>query len=71
MMEEMIRKCRLCQEPMPPSPFMTCPSCLADSEKVKTYILKHPHVTPEKIAEATEVPLDKVSNMVKLGVNSK
>ncbi len=68
-MDEIKRNCRLCKEPMEPSPFMTCPVCLAESERVRLFILKHPHVTPEQIAEATNVSKVKVSNMVKLGIS--
>lgn len=66
-MGEMIRTCRLCKEPMAASPFMTCPTCLADSEKVRSFILKNPHVTAETIARETSVPLTKVKHMTKLG----
>lgn len=69
-MGEMIRNCRLCKEPMAASPFMTCPTCLKDSEKVRSFILKNPRVTAETISRETEVPLVKVRHMYRLGLKS-
>lgn len=69
-MGEMIRNCRLCKQPMAASPFMTCPDCLKDSEKVRSFILKNPRVTVETISKETRVPLTKVKHMYKLGYKS-
>ncbi|GAA0595751.1 hypothetical protein GCM10009001_09850 [Virgibacillus siamensis] len=64
-----VRNCRLCREPMESSPFMMCTKCLVESDHVRTYIVKHPHVSLEEIAHSTDVPLEKVKNMVNLGIS--
>lgn len=70
-MEEFIRSCRLCKESMESSLFMMCPTCLADSGRVRNFIVKNPHVSVEEIASATNVPLEKVEGMVSLGIKKK
>ncbi|WP_188456555.1 hypothetical protein [Virgibacillus oceani] len=64
-----VRNCRLCAKPMESSPFMMCTACLMESDRVKNYILKHPHVSIEQIAEATQIPFEKVFKMVELGLS--
>ncbi|WP_164669637.1 hypothetical protein [Virgibacillus doumboii] len=70
-MGKIIRNCRLCKEPMESSPFMMCPTCLVESDRVRSFIAKNPHVSVEEIASATNVPLDKVEGMVTLGINKR
>ncbi|WP_099157383.1 hypothetical protein [Virgibacillus ndiopensis] len=64
-----VRNCRLCAKPMEASPFMMCTTCLMESDRVRNYILKHPHVSIEQISEATQIPFEKVFRMVELGLS--
>lgn len=59
--------CRLCKVPMDPGPFTMCGSCLKDSEKVRHFVAKHPHVSIHQIADETHVPIEKIETLVKLG----
>ncbi|WP_339228892.1 hypothetical protein NSQ77_03755 [Oceanobacillus sp. FSL K6-2867] len=70
-MKEFVRNCRLCKKPMKSSPFMMCPTCLRDSEQIRSFIQKNPHVSVTEISRYTKVPLEKVESMVYLGYNSK
>ncbi|ASN06631.1 hypothetical protein [Virgibacillus necropolis] len=70
-MGEIVRNCRLCKKPMESSPFTMCNTCLMESNRVQSYVIKHPHVSIERISEQTEVPYVKVELMVKLGLNEK
>lgn len=66
-MGDFVRNCRLCKEPMESSPFIMCPTCLKDSELIRSYVQKNPHVTLEDISKSTNVPIEKVEKMVSLG----
>lgn len=66
-----VRKCRLCKEPMESSPFMMCTTCLSESEKVRNFIKKNPLVSVEEISRSTNIAIEKVESMVKLGLNDK
>lgn len=70
-MADFVRNCRLCGESMESSPFMMCPICLKDSEQIRNFIVKNPHVSVEDISQATDVPFVKVEKMVSLGLNRK
>ncbi|APC47394.1 hypothetical protein [Virgibacillus halodenitrificans] len=70
-MGEFVRNCRLCKEPMESSPFMMCPTCLIEGDRVRSFIRKHPLVSVEEISTSTNVDVEKVKNMVKLGLSSK
>ncbi|WP_404451619.1 hypothetical protein LG329_14940 [Virgibacillus necropolis] len=70
-MGEIVRDCRLCKKPMESSPFTMCNSCLMESNRVQSFVIKHPHVSIERISQETEVPHDKVELMVKLGLSEK
>lgn len=70
-MRDFVRNCRLCGEPMESSPFMTCPTCLKDSEQIRNFILKNPHVSIEEISRSTDVAFEKVEKMVQIGLNRK
>ncbi|MBR3118551.1 MULTISPECIES: FeoC-like transcriptional regulator [Oceanobacillus] len=70
-MKEFVRNCRLCKEPMKSSPFMMCPTCLRDSEQVRNFVQKNPHVSLAEISRYTKVSLEKVEDMVYLGHNRK
>lgn len=70
-MREFVRNCRLCKEPMETSPFALCPTCLMESEQIRLYIAKNPHVSICEIARSTKVPYQKVESMVHLGLNRK
>lgn len=70
-MEKFVRECRLCKKLMESSPFTMCTSCLFESNRVQSFVLKHPHVSTERISQETEVPHEKVELMVKLGWNEK
>ncbi len=62
-----VRNCRLCKEPMESSPFIMCPTCLRDSELIRSFVQKTPHVTLEEISESTNISLEKIENMATLG----
>ncbi|WP_077324940.1 hypothetical protein [Virgibacillus siamensis] len=64
-----VRNCRLCKQPMESSPFMLCKTCLVERDSVRSYIAKRPHVSLKEIADSTNVPYEKVRNMVNLGVS--
>lgn len=64
-------KCRLCNMSMDPGPFTMCKSCLKDSEEVRHFIAKHPHVSLNQIVAETHVPIEKVEKMVELGWSKK
>jgi hypothetical protein len=66
-MGEIVRNCRLCKEPMESSPFIMCPTCLRDSEVIRSFVQKNPHVTLKEISESTKISLEKVENMASLG----
>lgn len=68
-MQGILKKCRLCKVEMKTSPFAMCDTCLMESNLIKNYIIKHPHVSIEQISVATNVSHEKVKRMVKLGVN--
>ncbi|ASK60916.1 hypothetical protein CFK37_01160 [Virgibacillus phasianinus] len=70
-MGELVRNCRLCQKQMESSPFTMCSKCLTESNRVQSFVAKHPHVSIERISNETEVPYDKVEQMVMLGLNEK
>lgn len=65
-MGEIVRNCRLCKEPMESSPFMMCQTCLIQSDRVRHFISKNQHVSVEEISLLTNVPQEKIQNMVKL-----
>ncbi|MGY0693828.1 hypothetical protein ACW2QC_13750 [Virgibacillus sp. FSP13] len=50
---------------------MMCATCRKESDKVSNFIVKHPYVSVEQIAQETQVPVAKVNNMVKLGLSKK
>lgn len=66
-MDNFIRNCQLCKKPMESSPFMMCTTCLVDSNRVRSVIVKTPHVSVEEISSATDVSIEKVECMVNLG----
>lgn len=66
-----IRKCRLCMKQMESGPFMMCTTCLIESDRIKSLITKHPHVSIEEISTATHVSKAKVERMVELGINKE
>lgn len=68
-MGEFVRNCRLCQKPMETSPFKMCTTCLTESNRVQSFVIKHPHVSVERISRETEVSYEKVKLMVKLGLS--
>lgn len=70
-MGELIRSCRLCKKSMESSPFTMCNTCLMEINRVQSFVVKHPHVSIEKISQETEVPYDKVEQLVKLGLSEK
>lgn len=63
--------CRLCQVSMDPGPFTMCKTCLMDSEKVRQFLAKHPHVSMNQVVMETHVPIEKIEKMVKLGWSKK
>ncbi|MFD1037614.1 hypothetical protein ACFQ3N_04135 [Virgibacillus byunsanensis] len=65
-MGEIVRYCRLCEKQMESSPFMMCTTCLVESDRVRNYVIKHPQVSLEEISLSTNVPYEKVENMIKL-----
>lgn len=65
-MNEIVRNCRLCKQPMKTSPFRMCKVCLIESEKVRSYVRKYPLVSMKQIAETTNVSLEKIEDMVRL-----
>lgn len=67
-MQGTLKTCRLCKVEMKTSPFAMCDTCLTDSNRIQNYIIKHPHVSIEQISLAADVPHEKVTNMVKLGI---
>lgn len=70
-MRGLVRNCRLCKQPMESSPFMLCATCLAETDRVQSYIRKNPLVTIAEISQSTEVPLEKVNRLVHLGLEQK
>ncbi|MFC2947909.1 hypothetical protein [Virgibacillus sediminis] len=70
-MSSIVRVCRLCKEPMKNSPFMMCPDCLIESDKVRSFIAKNPLVSLTEISQSTNVPHGKIREMVKLGISKK
>ncbi len=70
-LSEIIRNCRLCKESMESSPFMLCPACLTESDRVQNYIKKHPLASMEEISCSTNVPLEKLEKMIHLGIRIK
>ncbi|MFA1819881.1 hypothetical protein ACDX78_06755 [Virgibacillus oceani] len=70
-MGELVRNCRLCQQPMERSPFMLCMTCLTETDRVQSFIRKNPLVSIEEISRSTNVPYEKVEKMVHLGVEHK
>jgi len=70
-MGKIVRNCRLCDKPMQASPFMLCKTCLNERETVRSHVMKHPSISIESIASATDVSYDKVERMIKLGLKQK
>jgi hypothetical protein len=70
-MGELVRNCRLCKQPMESSPFMLCMTCLAETDRVQSFIRKNPLVSMEEISRSTNVSLEKVEKMAHLGVEQK
>lgn len=70
-MGEFIRNCRLCKKQMESGPFMMCTTCLVESDRIRSFIAKKPHVSVEEISLATNVSVEKVERMIDLGVNRK
>lgn len=68
-MGNIIRNCRLCDEPMESSPFTMCPKCLEDSNTIRTTMRKKPHLSLEDISRLTNVPLNKIKRLVQLGLS--
>lgn len=68
-MGEFIRNCRLCKKQMESGPFMMCTTCLVESDRIRSFITKKPHVSVEEISLATNVSVEKVERMIDLGVN--
>lgn len=66
-MSDIVRKCRLCSEPIENSPFKLCSECLADSEQVWHFIKKNPYVSIKSIALSTGIHVEKVERMIVLG----
>jgi len=67
-MGELVRNCRLCKQSMQGSPFMLCMTCLAETDKVQSFIRKNPLVSMDEISRSTNVSLEKVKKMAHLGV---
>lgn len=67
-MQDTLKTCRLCKTEMKTSSFAMCGTCLIDTDRIHSYIIKHPHVSIEQISLATDVPYEKVERMVKLGI---
>ncbi|UJL47531.1 hypothetical protein KFZ58_06585 [Virgibacillus sp. NKC19-16] len=65
-MAAFIRNCRLCKEPMESSPFMMCETCLRETDRVRNFIRKNPHVSIKEISLSTDIPQEKAQNMIKL-----
>jgi len=65
-MRELVRNCRLCKEPMESSPFMLCSTCLAETDRVQSFIKKHPLVSMDEISRSTNVPREKLKKMTHL-----
>ncbi|GAB3060823.1 hypothetical protein [Virgibacillus ainsalahensis] len=70
-MGRFVRNCRLCEEPMESSPFMMCTTCLTESDRVRSFIRKNPHVSVQEISQETNVPQLKIENMIKLRFTRK
>lgn len=70
-LSEIIRNCRLCKQPMESSPFMMCPACLTESDRVQSFIRKHPLTSMEEISCSTKVPPVKLEKMLHLGIRIK
>lgn len=70
-MGEFVRSCRLCEKPMESSPFTMCNNCLTEVNLVQSFVVKHPHVSIERISLETEVSCDKVEQLVELGLGGK
>lgn len=68
-MGEFVRSCRLCKTLMESSPFTMCKTCLTEVNRVQGFVVKHPHVSVERISQATDVPYNKVEQLVKLGLS--
>ncbi|MFB4167037.1 hypothetical protein [Virgibacillus sp. JSM 102003] len=66
-MGEFIRNCRLCKKQMESGPFMMCTTCLVESDRIRSFIVKNPHVSIEEISLATNVSVEKVEQMIDLG----
>lgn|GEM_PF-6619719 len=67
-MREIVRNCRLCQEPMENSPFMLCTTCLKENEQVWNFIRKNPLVSLKDISNATGIGYEKVEHIVQYGI---
>lgn len=65
-MGKFVRNCRLCQESMPSSPFMLCPTCLTDMEKVRNYLRTRPRASVQEVSLSANVPQEKIEKMIKL-----
>lgn len=70
-MVEIVRSCRLCKKTMESSPFTMCNTCLAEINRVQSFVIKHPHVSIETISLETEVSYVKVKQLVELGLSGK
>lgn len=68
MMADLERLCKACGKPTPITPFMTCDDCLQERKKVLNFVQKHPSANPMDVSERTNVPIEKVSNMLRQGI---
>lgn len=59
--------CKSCGELSEVDPFMICEDCKKDYEKVRSYIEKNNRVNALDIASATNVSINKITNMIKNG----
>jgi len=69
-MGNIIRNCKLCGESMNgSSPFTMCPVCLSESNTVRGIFKKNPKLSMEEVSRLSNVPLEKIKQLVKLGLS--
>ena len=69
-MGNIIRNCKLCGESMNgSSPFTMCPTCLSESNSVRSIFRKNPKLSMEEVSHLSNVPLEKIKRLVKLGLS--
>lgn len=70
-MRNVIRNCRLCEEPMDSSPFTMCTECLQVSDRIQHIISKRPSISIEEISQLSNVSVEQIRKLAQLGFKDR